>query len=362
MKKRPLVESLDMLQEELLAEYDFMAGPGMIDRPEAAGDKNYNTLRGASKNFQSFDDNGSAWPYEDDGEVSLGIPSWEGGKGAWGRGDRPGSDVSGGPPTPRYQSTWAGGPDEVEEGADWDELQRHNEPVRNVWRDTPDGKRWSEMNNEAMGVPFQTGAVAPMDGPSLSSARDARPVEDENGDPISPEHIPPKVKDMSGPGNMWGGPGTVPGATMGWANMPPRPEDENDPEKNPMKLREFFDPTPVPPGEIENLGQDYFKDQTDEELEPDIEPEGMGIDDPDSFSGRLGGTSIFVMPKLGPGGEFVSSPDGRGSARGTYGLHSDGKQAGDMVDKRSAWDILQQVISNMAGPTQKNDREPEQDV
>ena len=139
---------------------------------------------------------------------------------------------------------------------------------------------------------------------------------------------------------------------MGWANMPARPEDEEDPEKNPMKLREFFDPSPVPVEEIENPAQDHFGDQDDEDLEnqmmPD-EPEDFdpSIEDPESFQGRLGGTSIAIVPNMGHGGEFVSTPDKMGAARGTYGMHSDSKQPSDLVDKRSAWDVIELLVQNI---------------
>lgn len=310
-----LSEALTLLQEEFLDEYEFMAGPGMIDRPEAAGDRNYNTLRGASKNFRSFDDNGPAWPYEDDGEVSLSEPSWEGGKGVWGRGDRPGSDVSGGPPTPRYGSTWEGGPEN--EGADWDELQRHgDDKVRNVWRDTPDGKEWTKLNNEAMGVPFQTGPVAPMDGPQHHVLHFSSGTEEG-------EMLPSDEK--RGPAGQWGGPETVPGGSRGWASSPEMGSDPDNVWKVPenTSVREFFDPSPVSPSE--------------------------GSESSDSFSDRLGGTSIFVVPKLGPGGEFLMSPDAMGAARGTYGIHTDGRgHDTDLLGKRSAWELIQQVVDALS--------------
>jgi hypothetical protein len=155
---------------------------------------------------------------------------------------------------------------------------------------------------------------------------------------------------MSGPNNMWGGAGTIPGATGGWANMPPRPEDENDPEKNPMKLREFFDPSPVPVDEIDNPEQGHEEDQSDDEIEPDgdihhsepdfgdddgFEPHVGGLslgpsepheDEPGPHTGRLGGISMNIVKPSSPGGLL-----GAGAS-------------GDMVGKSSAWDVLQKVV------------------
>lgn len=368
MKRRSLAEAAERLQEELLFEYDFMAGPGMVDRPEAAGDRNYNTLRGAPRNFAARTDKGGEWPYEDDGEMNYGVPSWEGGNWAWGRGDRPGTDVSGAPPTPRDQSTWEGGPDEVEESADWDEMQRHgDEKYRNVWRDTPDGKQWTQMNNEAMGQPLQVGAVAPMDGLQHNTGKDADPVEDEEGKPIVPKNTFQQTytKDMSGPAGQWGGPETIPGQSRGWAEPPGEGEDENSvwkvpEERDPMKLREFFDPAPVPVREEDEPEQHEDGDERPEgvgerdggDMGPETLQADFGEESPeheDSFGDRLGGTSLFVLPNMGQDSEFVSTPDKMGAARGTFGMHMDGKEkGGELVDKRSAWDVLQSVICAMS--------------
>lgn len=155
---------------------------------------------------------------------------------------------------------------------------------------------------------------------------------------------------MSGPNNMWGGAGTIPGATGGWANMPPRPEDEDDPEKNPMKLREFFDPSPVPVEEVENPEPGYEHDQSDEDMEPDEDggiihsepdsddfaphlgdgpsfgPSMLGGEEPPEHTGRLGGISMNLVGKSPPGGLLGAGP------------------SGDMVGKSSAWDVLQKVV------------------
>jgi len=152
---------------------------------------------------------------------------------------------------------------------------------------------------------------------------------------------------------MWGGPGTVPGATGGWANAPFRPEDENDPEKNPMKLREFFNPEPVPVDEVENDNPFHSEDQSDDEIDgPEMELGGeIEKDDDDDFGSspmpmpmpppeighggpgiggspgiRLGGHSLNVLPKSPP-----------------LGLGGPGGQT-DIVQKSSAWDVLQKVV------------------
>jgi len=372
VKKPTLIQLLTELNSKPLEEFagtGSPAGAAMDQRPDMSGFRG----KGANFNFKPRNDQGPEWPYEDDGYMQYGKSMGNKGRD---RGSRPGEDLSGGPPTPRYQSTWEGGPEEVEESPDYEESQRHGlDKYRNVWRDTPDGKQWTKQNQdveEGMGSPGRIGPFAPMDGPSMSSGRDARPVKDEDGEDVSQQVITPPYRDMSGPGNMWGGPGNIPGTTGGWANMPPRPEDEDDPEKNPMKLREFFNPEPIPVQEIDNPEQDHFKDQTDDELEGQIETgdeEEMkasaiddadfdpSIEDQDSFSDRLGGTSISIVPNLGKGTEFMSSPDKMGGARGTFGLHSDGAGTPDIVDKSSAWDVLQNVVAAMG----KKSEEPGED-
>ena len=208
MAKLVLTEALEALQE-----YDFMGGPGMEYRPDYT--TGVRDPKNAPKNFRMYsgDPTGDG-PWNAQGRGPRGI-----GRGGVGWGGRP--DDSGGvrEPSSAYEDTW----DTQEEGADWDELDRHGEP-RNKWRDSPTGRELKKMLDgqaveEAMGVPFQTGPVAPMNGP-LGGARDARPVKDENGDDVAPETMHDPVDPMRGPGNMWGGPGTIPGASRGWANAP----------------------------------------------------------------------------------------------------------------------------------------------
>jgi len=381
MKRKSLTEFLDDLNEAPLEEFagtGSPAGAAMDQRPDMSGFRG----KGAAFNFKPRNDAGTEWPYEDSAYAQYGRSMGNKGRD---RGDRPGEDLSGGPPTPKYQNTWEGGPEEVEESPDYEESQRHGlDKYRNVWRDTPDGKQWTKQNQdveEGMGSPGRIGPFAPMDGPSMQSfGRDAKPVKDVDGDDVSPEVITPPYRDMSGPGNMWGGPGTIPGATGGWANMPPRPEDEDDPEKNPMKLREFFNPEPIPVEEIDNPEQDHLEDQSDDELEGQMDSEEPGeemkvsaisdkdfgdeeggfdpsIEEPDSFSDRLGGTSISIVPNLGKGSEFISSPDKMGAARGTFGLQADGGKGNDIVGKSSAWDVLQKVVTAMS----QNSEEPGED-
>ena len=406
MKKMPLVEALELVQE-----MEFMAGPGMMSRPDyTTGARD---PRNAQFNFKPNTDKGEDWPYEDDGYMQYGRSMGNKGRD---RGSRPGEDMSGGPPTPKYQNTWEGAEDDedIEEGADFDELERHGEP-RNKWKDTPDGKQLrrmvkGELENdvrEAMGVPFQTGPVAPMDGLSVqSSGRDAKPVKDTDGDDVSPEYIPDPVDPMRGPGNMWGGPGMIPGATRGWANSPSNQKRIRR-ENLTMKLREFFDPSPIAAEAIDNPDEEKFGDQTDDEVE-DNDGEGDGFElelggdddegielhgsadadgigqmsksfqlkkgddgrleapDPGEFKGGPAGHlgpepsepgdgddlgepdgTIVAMPHLGHGNDFVQSPDKMGSARGTFGMHSDSMGSNGQLDKRSAWDVLSKVVNAM---------------
>ena len=379
MKKRTLVEALQTLQE-----LDYVPGVSMV-----VPDFNYQPNK--RKNFDTVDA-GEDFPY-DDGEGggpqnSQGYGQQGVGRGGVGWGGRP--DSSGGirKPSATYQATW----DTTDEGADWDETERHGGDRRNLWRDTPEAKilrkkisKDKEELPEAMGTPIKVGNWAPMDGPSMSSGRDAGPVEDEDGDPVSAQYMPTPVDPMRGPGNMWGGPGMIPGGTGGWATAPSHPtgDDPNDEEK-PMKMREFFDPKPIEAEPLTNQGQDYLNDATDEEVENKVDQlwdrddndnfadspgsvlqEPTGEDDEgqgeQSFAGRYGGETIMLMPNIGKGGEFIMSPDKHGAARGTYGMHMDGKDKGnaDMLDKRSAWDVLQHVISAMAQGRQPQPEKPE---
>lgn len=346
-----LAEALDLLQEEFLDEFAGTGSPGgaaAVDRPDTSGVR----MRGAPQNYKPRKDAGPQWPYEDDNLTMYGHSM---GNKSRDRGDRPGEDVSGGPPTPKLQHTW--------EGADWDELQRHgDDKLRNVWKDTPDGKRWSEMNNEAMGSPTQTGPVSPMDGPQHDVLHFSSGTEE--GDML-PDQM------NTGPAGQWGGPGTIPGQSRGWAASPAMGDDHgvwgiprDKKEEGHMKLREFFDPSPVPTEGIDNPGQDHFKDQSDEDLEADVDrtygggesnddfaepPEGaLGGDEEDGgFTGRLEPTSIFVLPKMGQGTEFLADPTTHGAARGTYGIHTDSTDH-ELVSKGTAWDVLQRVIAAMS--------------
>jgi hypothetical protein len=365
MKK--LAESLHRLQE-----LDFMNGPGMQDRPDYTSGQRH----GAGVNFDPKTDAGEAWPYEDDGYMNYGVPS---GPRGIDRGTQMGTDVHGGAPVPRFQSTWEGGPDEpvqnpdeeVEEGADYDELQRHGDnKYRNVWNDTPEGQDWTELNQsesawkralvklEAAGSPGRIGPVAPMDGPMMHGNADAGPVKDKDGNPVAPQQLAPQYKDMSGPGNMWGGAGTIPGATGGWANMPPRPGDENDPEKNPMKLREFFDPNPIEAESVENPDPTNAKDGSDEEIEGEID--AIHGEEPDEVDEPEADFEMEPPPPAGaesepqPAAEFQMSMSPSAllpKKPGISGMLPNASAGNaELVNKSSAWDVLQKVVDALGGP------------
>lgn len=314
------------------------------------------------------------------------------GRGGIGLGGR--EDVHSGvrEPSAIYNDTWQ--QDDVDESADFEELERHGDP-RNLWRDTPDAKNLRDKIEgdletesvwlEAMGSPTQTGPVAPMDGPSMSLGRSAKPVKDEDGEEISPDYMPDPVDPMRGPNNMWGGAGTVPGATRGWANAPANQKKIRR-ENLTMRLREFFDPSPIAVEEIDNPEQDQHGDSTDDEIErgdedgmesDEVEVE-IGADDFDGMEdeggiedliGKLSSMAdtepgdgqdigapngnIAMTPKMGPT-NFVASPDKMGSARGTFGLHSDSQGAGSVTQKSSAWDVLKKVVDAMG----EEDEEP----
>ena len=356
---------------ELIQELDYVPGVSM-----AVPDFNY--VVGKRRNFDPVKDDG---PFPYDSMAGAGIANSVGEPGDSAPDDKRGRgrpDHSGGPraPSAAYTSTW-----QQDEGADWDELQRHGGDERNIWRDTPDGKSLKkdiEDNEkqlpESMGSPMQIGPVAPMDGPQHNVLNFSGSVDD----------MLPK-DDMRGPGNMWGGPGMIPGGTGGWATDPNAADHDPKwkvPEGNDMKLREFFDPAPIEAEALENPDQDGLHDQTDDELEDTADriwgshrddeeeheeghegsvEEPDGDEDSQSFVGRYGGETIMMSPNPGHGLDFVMSPDKHGAARGTYGMHMDGKDkaAGDLLDKRSAWDVLQHVINAMARSGQAPSEKPE---
>ena len=393
MKFRTLREALEALQE-----YDFMAGPGAgggdsPTRPDTSGVR----FKGAQHNFVPIDDRDESWPYDDyDGVAGQGPANAYDtlGQQAAGRGggrDRP--NMSGqNTPSSTYDKTW-----NQDEGADYDEEQRHgDDKYRNVWNDTPDGKMMKKMKNEAgfaskknlakavrreksghhgdepgdptvgvhresMGTPFQTGPVASMDGPALQAGR---------GYSSGSELDPFPSDEKRGPAGQWGGPETIPGQSRGWASSPAMGHKRgvwDVPEGTDMKLREFFDPSPeffdpspVAAEAVDNPDQDHLEDQGDEDLEGQLDrmsPEEDGEDG--GFTGRLEPQDIFVLPKMGQGGEFVADPTSFGAARGTYGIHTDAKSH-DLVDKSSAWDLLQQVVQAMSSHEEKEEEMGEQ--
>ncbi len=394
MKKRTLAESLKMLQE-----LDYVPGVSMV-----VPDPNY-TL--GQRNFDPVNEPGS-WPYEDDSETEQGPANATGetgqsgvGRGGVGWGGR--SDKSGGTrrPSAAYDRTWQqedidrfGRPGRqvrwrkidggwtlgmFDESPDYDEEMRHGkDKYRNVWCDTPDGKRWTRLNRESMGSPMQVGPVPSMDGPQHNVLRFS---DDDIDDMLARQ-------DNRGPAGQWGGPSTVPAQSRGWSASPAfgdKPEDvwrvPDEKEENAMKLREFFCPEPVPVEEVDNPDQDHFKDQSDARIEDRIEEpagdeehdegdgaslQGLGIepgdgfepsDDENGFAGRLGGSTISIVPSTGPAGEFLMSPDKMGAARGTYGIHTDSKKPNDLVDKQSAWDVLQWVVASMGKNLPDRDEE-----
>ena len=393
MRKRNLIESLESLQE-----YDFMGGPGMEFRPDySTGARD---PRNSPKNFKSYVGAASGdGPWNAQGRGPQGV-----GRGGVGWGGRP--DDSGGPPLPRFQGTWEGAEEAVEEGADWDELQRHGRH-RNIWRDTEMGKeikhdlerdesenelseQWdmtlevistsmdllesaSSWMGEAMGSPTQLGQSRPTDFPLSHTGRDARPVVNTDGTSDVPEANPldPRLVDpQTGPGTQWGA------HTFG--DRSARHNLTNE-ENRDMNIREFFDPKPVAVEEIDNPDQDKHGDSTDDELEAgdhdgmendgdeeeelqvvgsdddgddltDLVQQLTGMSDSEPGDGDdLGAPAgnIMLSPKFGQT-DFVMSPDRMGSARGLYGMHSDGAGHASVTDKSSAWDVLKKVIDAMS--------------
>jgi len=312
-RARTLTEAIDLLQE-----LDFVPGVSM-----AVPDANYTV--GFRRNFDPVKKSGE-WPYDTAEAEDSEAPEKTGqsgiGRGGIGWGGR--DDVGGGvrEPSSAYLKTW-----QQDEGADWEEEQRHgDDKYRNVWRDTPEGEEWTEMNNEAMGSPSVNSpgnTLSAMDGPQHDVLNFSGSVDD-----MLPKNNP------NGPGNMWGGPDMIPGQVRSWGNSPKmggNPEDPwRVPEERDMKLREFFNPEPVTAEEIDNPAQDHLEDQGDDELELDAsaatEPE-----------------DIEIIPHLGQPTDFVMSPTGFGNARGSFGMHTDAVDH-DLVDKGSAWDVLQKVV------------------
>lgn len=206
-------------------------------------------------NFMSFE-KGEEWPYEDDDMMNYGVPS---GPRGLDRGTRPGTDVSGGPPTPS-----------------------------SVYM-----KTWQDMH-EAQGMPSRIGPFAPFDGPSMHSGRDGRPVLDVDGNPVSDQQIQPVVDPKIGPNNMWGGAGTIPGQDRGFGAAPNMGSDDPEemkwkpPEDKKMNLREFFNPEAPPSEEVENPEQNHEQDQTDNDLEDQFGADEETPDRDDSSSDEAG--------------------------------------------------------------------------
>ena len=275
---------------KLISELDMMAGP--IDRPDwdrKGNPWNFKTMQGAAM------DGGPANATGDTGQVGVG----RGGIGMGGR-----KDVSGGIrfPSARYTSTWQ--TDEVHD-AGKEEMDRHGQP-RNVWKDTPDGENWTEMNNEAMGTPINF---------TMSNRG----------------------------GNMMGH--NLPGTSRN------EPEARKNfiPEDEEMNLKEFFDPSPIEVEAIDNPGQDNLKDQTDDDLENKID-RNYGLESNDDFAqpppsplgdeegeDDIGGMISISSPPTSVGALMDPPKPG--------GLVPPGGMGGDVVDKASAWDVLQKVVN-----------------
>ena len=344
-RKLVLTEELERLQEEPIGPYMGYTEPVRFD---TSGARTLNPNKFNPRAWQAVDNSETDWPYDEDTRTgpanATGRTGQSGvGRGGVGWGGR--EDVSGGvrEPSARYRSTW-----EQNEGAEWEEDQRHGDG-RNLWRDTDTGKHVKKViDNEEEGMTESYWT-------KLSEAM---------GTPYN-------FTQAYGHGNNMTA-GTNPGVQSGWARSPNLGEEEDE-----MKLSEFFDPSPVKVEEIDNPGQDNFKDQSDEEIEPEfsgrhadgsddeedsdspeIEIQGtMDADGAEDLASQLRSAAeepentssdfenIMMIPNSGHATEFLMSPTKMGAARGSYGLKSDSIGGGnEIVDKSSAWDILAKVV------------------
>lgn len=266
---------------KIINEYDFMNGPGAMDRPDTSGVR----YRGGQNNFVPLDDKEPGWPYDSDSNVVMGQPT---GPTGMSRGNRPGTDVHGGPLTPyEYERT------------------------------QDDGEQDRELG-EAMGVPSNV-AMAYKGGGGMGSS--------------------------------------IPGANVGWAKAPPNPKND---EEDSVDLDQFFGgkkegsrhflPETPQTEPIANMGQDYLKDQTDEDLESRID-RVWGRDDNENFIDPETSTEpedIKFAAQLGRGA-FSSNPSGNGSARGNFGMIPDSFDPSELLNGNgSAWEDIQISIKRAA--------------
>lgn len=145
--------------------------------------------------------------------------------------------------------------------------------------DMGDGKSYGQATirqgkvvKEATGTPISPGGFTPFASFSQRGARDAAPVKDKWGRNITEPQIDDKIDMKFGPANMMANtiPGNHPEPTLG-DDGDPEIAKWKPPEENKMNLREFFDPETPPTEEVENPEQTHEKDQTDDEVENNID-------------------------------------------------------------------------------------------
>lgn len=122
------------------------------------------------------------------------------------------------------------------------------------------------------------------------------------------------------------------------------------PEEEEMNLKEFFDPNPIPVEGVENDNPDHKKDQSDDDLENKID-RNYGLESNDDFGepppspldhdDEEGMIAIKGTMDAPGAQEFMST---LASPAGPGGLLPPGGAGGEVVQKSSAWDVLQKVV------------------
>lgn len=176
---------------------------------------------------------------------------------------------------------------------------------------TPSKAYQTTWTNEATGAnisPNWQGGTSTL---TPRGARDAGPVLDVNGDPLTEPQIPDRVQGNIGPADQWDA-GVIPGLhpSPGLGDDPNNPERSKwkPPEENKMNLREFFDPETPPTETVQPDDAKHEKDQTDDEVENKVD-QIYGQEDNHDFDGGKesndDSTQMDANGHMGPPG----SPD-----------------------------------------------------
>jgi hypothetical protein len=382
---------------QALNEYEtgWTVGPSLGMGPDMSGQRGH----GAKHNFDT-QTQGGEWPYEDDDLMNYGFPS--GPKGI-DRGTPMGTDVSGGPPQPKLQSTWEGGPDSVEEAMGTPmnftmsnrggNMMGHTNPgasggwanarlavddedeslEESVWNTLKKGVAGGALAAGMMGNPAMAAEPNPAyPDPDLSSMKQDTELPDAWFKDVYYGEKHPSASDPNG--------------ELGLDIAPDDDQQQKMAQQTPFSPKhEAFGFDDEPQDDEESSMVDEPQDDEPEEPEQDFsEPEGFGggdepeeqpeQDEPEQPEGGEEQTglemdidSVFAMfgdeeeegPEQGsfsptpPPAMSVANPEQDFFHDGTDDelegmMGPDRPDMGpEMVDKASAWDVLSKVVKNM---------------